>query len=521
MALWKKLLIVLVIVALVILGLYWAFRARGSETAQPLTAKVERGQIQRLLSVSGSVNLLDQINVTPRVAGKVAEIFVEVGDEVEAGQELLRIEVPDLDNQIGQAQINLDVACLRLEQMKEGASEQELTTLKLSVEKAQQELKRAEENLARAQESVTLTASIAENAVKNAEKRLEEAQANLELVKKSVAQSIKMAQTAVDQAEDDVNDAPNATAKEMAEKNLTLAQEKLEAQKIAGDQQIAAAESQVSAAEDALEQARQGLEQKKLTNKDLLAQAEAGLEAARMGLRIAQAQYDQRVAAPSSTAIQLQEKAIEQAELSLTSLLRQKEDSLVRSPSKGTIGSLNVKIGDAVMTNAPLVSLVNVNVLEVQASVPEVNVSLLKPDTMATVKADAYPGLSFTANFAFLNPLPVVTQGVVNYTAHFNLNEDAVLYLRPGMTVEVEVVAEEASNALLIPRSALHQEGSENYVQVWDGKKTEVRRVKVGILSDIQVEIKEGLQEGEEVVIPTSGSSFSLSHNFESPNPGP
>ncbi|MGB9553123.1 MAG: efflux RND transporter periplasmic adaptor subunit, partial [bacterium] len=267
-------------------------------------------------------------------------------------------------------------------------------------------------------------------------------------------------------------------------------------------------------------QSRQNLEQRKLSNRDLIAQAKSALESSQMGLKIAQAQYQERLAQVSPTALELQEKAVEQAELSLNNLLQQKEDAVVRAPSSGIVGVLNVKIGDPVMTTAPLVCLVDLNLLEVQANVPEVNVGLLSPQMEATVKADAYPDLEFKATLSYFNPLASVVQGVVNYVAHFTLEERAMSYLKPGMTVELEIVVEKSSHTLIIPVPALHQEGSQDYVYVWDGKKMEYREVKTGIQNEIQVEIKEGLKEGEEVVLALKSSSFSFAHpSSSSPSP--
>jgi HlyD family secretion protein len=510
--LWKKIILVLAVLALVSGLIYLILHFKSTGETQPIVAKVERGDIQRSLSFSGSISHVNQVDVASKVTGTVSEVFVKVGDKVEKGQELIKIEIPDFDYQISQAQLNLDVARLKLQQLKEGPTEEELNVLKLSVEKAQQDLSNAEENYQRVLETTTFTTSIAENAVSVAERRLREAQDNLELTKKSVEQAVQMAQTSVDQALEDLENASNEISKAAAERKLALAKDQLEAQKIAGEQQIKAAEAQLTSAEDSLEQARQNLKQKNLSNRDLMAQAENALESAKMGLKIAQAQYEERLAQASPTALELQEKMVEQAELSLNNLLKEKEDSTVRAPTDGIVGALNVKIGDPVMNSTPLLSLVDLNLLEVQASIPEVNIGLLSPQMEATVKADAYPEHEFKATLSYFNPLASVVQGVVNYVAHFTLEKEAMNYLKPGMTVEVEIVVEKSSHTLIIPLPALHQEGSQDYVYVWDGKKMEYRQVKTGIQNEIQVEIREGLKEGEEVVLALKSSSFSFAH---------
>lgn len=507
----RILLIGLVLILVLGVGMYLFWRFKGEGESPPIVAKVERGEIQRLLSFSGSVSHINQIDIAPKVSGRISEILVKVGDQVEEGQSLLKIEIPDLEYQISQAQLNLDSANLRLKQLQEGPSQEEKKILELSVDKAEQDLKKAKENLERVLETATFTSSMAESAVGSAERRLEEAKENLRLTSESVSQSLKIAQLSVDQALEDLENAPNQTLKEQAERKLELAREQLEAQKLSGEQQVLMAEAQVKSAEDALIQAKQSLEQKKLANRDLIAQAESAVQSAEMALKIAQAQLDQRLASQSETSIELQKTAIEQARLTLNNLLKQMEDSSVLSPSSGVIGSLNVKVGDPVMVNSPIISLVDLDLLEVQANIPEVNIGLLRSSMEATVKADAYPDRVFKATLSYFNPLASVSQGVVNYVAHFDLEKSAFQFLKPGMTVELEIVVEKSSNTLIIPRPALHQEDQGDFVYVWEGEKMELREVKIGIQNEILVEIKEGLKEGEEVVLSLKSATFSFS----------
>ncbi|MGB9553824.1 MAG: HlyD family secretion protein, partial [bacterium] len=222
---WKRIILILVILALISGLIFLLIHSKGAGETQPVVAKVERGDIQRALSLSGSVSQINQVNIASKVTGVVSEVLVRVGDKVEKGQELVKIEIPDFNYQISQAQLNLEVARLKLQQLREGPSEEELNVLKLSVEKAQQDLKNAEDNYQRVLETTTFTASIAESAVSVAERRLKEAQDNLDLTKKSVEQAVQIAQTSVDQALEDVENASNEVSKETAERKLALAKD--------------------------------------------------------------------------------------------------------------------------------------------------------------------------------------------------------------------------------------------------------------------------------------------------------
>jgi len=513
---WKKVVIGVLILAVVGSGLYFYFRPRENSSSKFITAKVQRGDIERTLSFSGNTELLNEVNVTPRIGGRVAQIYVKVGDHVEKDEDLLKIDVPDLDNQIAQARINLENAKLKLDQLQEGPSQEELRTLQLSIERAKLDLKRAEDNLASTQRNVTLTSSLAEDTVASAQRRLEEAQKNLSLIKDSASLSVEIAQTQLNQAQDDLDNADNSAIYETLKRNVEAAEQRIDQAKTQASQQIFTAESQVTAAEDALRQAKLSLEQRKQQNEDLLREAQAGLQAAQLALESAQAQLDLRTAPVSSTSLSMQEKMIEQARLTLDNLLEQQESTILRAPVSGTVISISPQVGDFVTSNVRLITIANTQAMEIKAFVPEVNIGFLSAKMSAKVKSDAFPDQTFKASLQAIDPVPTILQGVVNYTAHFLIEGENPL--KPGLTVDLELTVAQSKNTLLVPRSALRKEGNTYYVSVLRNDKVEDIPVTVGVMNELQAEIKEGLSEGEEVIIATSPASFQFPTNL-TPSP--
>ncbi len=510
MRIWRKIVIWLIILALLggVAYYFLFFRERPEKESTPLLVKVERQDIAQIVSLSGSVALLNQVNVTARLTGKIAVIMVQAGDHVELDQELLRLDASDLENQIALGRVNLEVAQLKFQQLKEGASVSELEILRLSLDRAENDLTLAGENLTRSRETVSLTASIAQTAIYTAERRLEEVRANLVLTEKSANQSVQSSQRQVDDAEKNLESGlPTESARKQAEQAMKLAEENLEAARISAEQRVAQAEVQVKIAEDALLQAEQGAEQRETANRDLIAQAEAQVKAAELELKLAQAQYDQKTAPLSATALSLAEKAVEQAEITLNNLLSQLRDSIIRAPVAGNVGQVNVKPGDTIAPNMVLLNLIDTLALEVTANVPEVNVAQLQPGMEARVSFDAYRDRAFSVSLCSISPLPTITQGVVNYIAHFSLKGEPLEFLRPGMSAEVKVIVSESKNALVVPRSALKLAGIDYFVQFWDGEKLTSRKVEVGIISDVQVEITSGLNELDEVAIGSQDQS--------------
>jgi multidrug efflux pump subunit AcrA (membrane-fusion protein) len=539
---WQKILIWALVIAVVGGGITWIILARNSRSVEPPPlAKVERGKISQTLSLAGSVSLLDQVNVTARTTGKVASVLVEVGQQVDAGQELILLSSPELDDQVSLARVNLESAQLRLKQLEDGLSGTDLAPLQIALDKAKNDLTLATDAQARAEESVVLTSSIAEQAVEMAQRRLAEVQSNRSLSQQSLDLSVQAAEDGVAYAEKDLQtaqddlkearrqkeNAPNDSAAlvaeqlvKAAERSETLAQraldaahQKLDAQKLTRDQQLALAVSQGQSAQDALTQAQQAQEQRALANRDSRIQANNGVQIAQFALQVAQANHDKATSPPSSTTLDLAQKAVDSAQLSLNALLRQQGDAVIRASVKGTVGSINVKVGDTLAPSVPLMVLVNTQALEIQVNVPEVNVGQLSVGQSAEITTDAYRDRSFHGVMESISPLPTVIQGVVSYSARFSLDSEAVTLLKPGMSAQANVVVAESNNTLIIPRSSVSMRDSTFAVERWDGSQLVKTQIQPGIITDTQVEVKTGLQEGDQISISASSnrsSSFTI-----------
>ena len=518
---WHKVLLVVIILALVGGGAYWIFRPKSASTqSQSALYKVIQGTISKELSLSGNVVLKTQVNVTPGVSGKVTAINVSAGDEVKEGQELLKLDTSDLDSQTQDAQWSLESAQLRLEQLQEPLSDYDRENLEISLEKAKMELEAAQANLEQVTETCSISEKLAKDSVAQAQSDLEDTQANLELVKENAERALTTAQKEVDKAQKQLDNATTEAEKEAAQEALETAKEKLESQKLTNDQQIASAQKQVESAQNALGKAQLSLKQQQMSNQNSLKNAQNQLTSAEYSLKLAQLQYEQKMSSTSTADLRLQEIAVEQAQSKLNQLLAQKAASSVVAPSAGTVSAINVKVGDSAGASTVVITLANASALEVTSNVPEVNIGEIKPGMEAKVTADAYPNQIFNATLSSIDPVATETQGVVSYTAHFSLNEEAGKTLKPGMTVTVKVVMAQAQNALIIPRTALQSTGNRYMVKVWDGSTYKVQQVEVGILNDTMAEVKSGLQQGDQIALSFEGGTVQSSSSQNRQGPG-
>lgn len=167
-------------------------------------------------------------------------------------------------------------------------------------------------------------------------------------------------------------------------------------------------------------------------------------------------------------------------------------DLTLRAPLDGDILRLDGNVGEVVKAGDVLVWVGKCCPMRIEAEVDEEDIPLVKKGQKVLVRADAFPGRSFIAVVGSITPKgdPVSK----NYRVRITLPSDTPL--RFGMTTEVNIIAREAENALLVPFSAVRAG------HVWIVVEGRAKRVpvKTGIVGDRRIQITRGLT-GDEAVI--------------------
>ncbi|MBU1017514.1 biotin/lipoyl-binding protein [Patescibacteria group bacterium] len=152
-------------------GLYAYFSQEAAVTYETITA--ERGELIQEVSVTGRVKAVESADLAFETSGRIAEIFVKVGEDVEAGQALISLNNADIEAMKRQAQAGVGSAQATLQQYQAS----------LEAQKAKlDELKRG----TRPEEI-----QLAETALYNAKKNLEDANINLKNVQASAEAALE------------------------------------------------------------------------------------------------------------------------------------------------------------------------------------------------------------------------------------------------------------------------------------------------------------------------------------------
>lgn len=142
--------------------------------------------------------------------------------------------------------------------------------------------------------------------------------------------------------------------------------------------------------------------------------------------------------------------------------LRYEETNLAKacicSPIDGVILGRNVDVGQTVASSlqAPVLFTIaeDLSKMELRVDIDEADVASVHVDDRATFTVEAYQDRVFPAEIAKILYAPQTVEGVVTYEAELSIDNSELL-LRPGMTATAEIVAEEITDAVLIPNTAL------------------------------------------------------------------
>jgi RND family efflux transporter MFP subunit len=170
----------------------------------------------------------------------------------------------------------------------------------------------------------------------------------------------------------------------------------------------------------------------------------------------------------------------------------------IRALSEGYITERLIEAGDRVNTNTQVYTIEDFNPLLIRVFVPTSDALKLALGMSAEVTTEVLKGYIFEGNVKLINPRIDVETGTVKVTVEVFDNS---LRLKPGMFVKVQIAIGMKENILIIPRKAILYKQNKSYVFVLSRRQVSQREVLLGLLEEDHVEVTEGLNEGEVIVI--------------------
>jgi membrane fusion protein (multidrug efflux system) len=172
--------------------------------------------------------------------------------------------------------------------------------------------------------------------------------------------------------------------------------------------------------------------------------------------------------------------------------------SAIRAPFAGVVAERHVKLGKELAVGSPVFRVTDPTPLKASVFVPERELARLKPGQPANVAADALAGRSFPAHVKLVSPMVDAATATFKVTLEV---DDPEGDLKPGMFARVGIVFERRADTLTIPRIALLDSDGSSNVFVVNSGKAEQRAIKTGLANAGRVEIIQGLEGAEQVVV--------------------
>ena len=175
-------------------------------------------------------------------------------------------------------------------------------------------------------------------------------------------------------------------------------------------------------------------------------------------------------------------------------------DTVIIAPFSGLIVKRFINQGEYVSTMppSPLFLIMNIDKVKTEIGLPEVHIAHINIGNPVDVTVDTYRGITFKGRISTINPMvdPVSRAFTVKVEIP---NKDHKL--KPGMFARVKIYPKIHKDALIVPfKSVMKREGN-TVVFIIDGNTVRLRAVTAGINNEREIEVIDGLKEGEEVVV--------------------
>lgn len=222
---------------------------------------------------------------------------------------------------------------------------------------------------------------------------------------------------------------------------------------------------------------------------------------------VSQAEYDQKLTQVQAARQQYQTaqngaqqsyRSLQAAHARVDIARKSAADTVVRAPFSGIVAERLVGTGDYVSKGMKVATVVRINPVRVELTVPEQYLSQVKVGQAVRLTVDAYPGETFNARVRFVSPALKADQRALTVEA---VAENTDGRLKPGLFATALLQQPSPAPAMLVPAEAVETvAGTARVYTISADHKVEERIVTLGDKIGDRIEIASGVKPGERVV---------------------
>ncbi len=237
--------------------------------------------------------------------------------------------------------------------------------------------------------------------------------------------------------------------------------------------------------------------------------AEKNLERAEQGLVLAKTQAKIQIDAVGkqleSTKANL-ESAKKRAKLQISSaqgqvnsVSAQLGNTAIVAPISGILNQTLIETGEIAVAGKPIASIVNVESIKIELAVTEFDIGQILDGQEASISLFAYPDEKFLGNIYYIGL--VADQISKKFPVKIQISNE-YKKIKAGMVAQVEILSKEQKGVLVIPKTAIFtKESIEKIYTVDENKRIKITTVNTEPVDEVLVLIKDGLTEGDIVVV--------------------
>jgi len=203
-------------------------------------------------------------------------------------------------------------------------------------------------------------------------------------------------------------------------------------------------------------------------------------------------------AGPTETEIAVHQAAVDEAKAKRAIAQAKLDECILKAPFAGVVTQVFVRPGDLAIPRAPLLKLMDPTSLVVRAGLPESCAADIRKGTEAVVRLDAYPNKTFNAKIERVYPR-------LEWDSRTRIIEAKIIepiQLIPRLFARISVQGRVADDAVVIPDAAIvTTPRGDKVVYVVKEGKANMRKVTIGLEQGQSVQIIDGVQAGEMVVV--------------------
>lgn len=265
----------------------------------------------------------------------------------------------------------------------------------------------------------------------------------------------------------------------------------------------------------ALQNAKNALKSAELNRTQQLQSLQSRIDSNLNAWQISQSQFSKIIDGSRPEDVSLAVAQVKQAQANLDAIKNQINNSIIKAPFDGEITQINYEVGEEPNATKPVIVLLGKDQYKVDVLIAESDIAKVAVGNQVEIDFDAFgENVKFNGQLNQIDPAQTVIQEVVYYNAEvgsLNATSTNLEYLnkiRPGMTANITIMANQKDNVVIAPfRAVLDQNGQKIIRLLKDGQVLEVQ-VKLGMRGDDGlVEIINGISVNDEIILSIKNSA--------------